>query len=157
MNRLTFVELVRVDYSPKNRSRERIGLYRCACGVEKEIRCRSVEKNVTRSCGCLMLDTVKQLGRINVTHGMSESQEYMAWTNMKSRCYNPKATQYKDYGGRGITVSASWKDSFDAFLTDMGRVPANYTLERLDNDKSYSKDNCCWATRKEQAANQRFG
>lgn len=157
MTRLTFVKLVRTDYNPKNRSRERIGLYRCICGTEKEIRCRNVEKAVTKSCGCLMLDVVTQIGRINVTHGMTESKEYMAWTNMKSRCSNPKATQYKDYGGRGITVCVEWQQSFEAFLKDMGICPGELTLERIDNNKGYEKTNCCWASRKQQATNQRLG
>lgn len=149
MSRLTFIKMAR------KKGYERIGLYQCVCGTVKEIRCRSVTTGITQSCGCLNKEIVTQLGRINVTHGLTESQEYMAWTNMKSRCYNPKATQYADYGGRGITVCAEWLNSFETFLADMGRCPVNLTLERIRNHEGYSKANCKWATRSEQAKNQR--
>ncbi len=82
------------------------------------------------------------------------SPEYRSWQMMKNRVLNPKAEDYAYYGGRGIKVCKSWL-TFDGFLADMGRRPTpNHTLERGDPDGDYEKDNCCWATRKQQARNR---
>jgi hypothetical protein len=75
---------------------------------------------------------------------------------MKTRCYNPKATNFADYGGRGITVCDRWRGSFMAFIADMGPRPSPlHTLDRNENSKGYSPDNCRWATGKEQSRNKR--
>lgn len=74
---------------------------------------------------------------------------------MKARCLNPKSPDYKDYGGRGITICESWIDSFEAFLEDMGERPKNRTLDRRDTNGNYEPDNCVWSTAKEQANNRR--
>jgi hypothetical protein len=74
---------------------------------------------------------------------------------MKARCYNPKATGYKNYGGRGIKVCKRWRQSFRAFLEDMGDRPEGMTLDRKDNNGPYKKNNCRWATPAQQRQNQR--
>lgn len=75
---------------------------------------------------------------------------------MKMRCTSPKNISYKNYGGRGITVSDEWVDSFQNFINDMGKKPSpSHSIERLDNEKGYSKENCVWSTRTEQRKNQR--
>jgi hypothetical protein len=79
---------------------------------------------------------------------------YTVWQGMRRRCLNPNFKQWKDYGGRGITICREW-DSYDQFVSDMGPRPTpKHTLERKNNDLGYSKENCKWATRKEQQHNQ---
>lgn len=84
--------------------------------------------------------------------------EYRAWAGMTSRCTNKNERTYKHYGDRGITVCKRWRESFPAFLKDMGRKPSpELSLDRIDNDGNYEPGNCRWATAKQQANNKRPG
>lgn len=127
---------------------------RCACTCGKEILAHagSLLSGRSASCGCLRSELVAEKNR---THGMTGTRMYSVWHSMLERCLSKACPSYKNYGGRGITVSRRWL-KFENFYVDMGEPPfAGASIDRRDNSKGYSKSNCRWATRAEQAANTR--
>ncbi|TXH40804.1 MAG: hypothetical protein E6Q97_38975 [Desulfurellales bacterium] len=121
----------------------RVLLCKCPCGDTSWRRATHVLSGRSRSCRSCS----------NKTHGHSHAHEYNVWYSMVHRCTAPESQFYDRYGGRGITVCERWLQ-YDAFLEDMGRCPTGLTLERVNNDLGYSKENCVWATRAEQNANR---
>lgn len=95
---------------------------------------------------------VEVMGR-PCSHGMRRTRTYNIWSRMKYRCNNPKDSRYEYYGGRGIGYDKRW-EKFEAFFADMGEAPEGHSLDRLDNDGNYTKENCKWSTPKEQANNR---
>ena len=90
-----------------------------------------------------------------IKHGMTGTRPYRVWQNMHRRCREKNNKEYKRYGGRGISVCEEWK-SFEVFWEDMKEgYEEHLTLDRIDNNKNYTKDNCRWATLEEQGNNKR--
>lgn len=128
----------------------------CDCGNEKKIDSSLMKQEKTKSCGCIQMEMRIQHGKRNKIHGMIKTPEYRAWDAMKSRCLNKTHPSYKDYGGRNITIYKPWIESFESFYKDMGPRPSpQHSLDRIDNNKGYSKQNCRWTTKRIQMINQR--
>src|SRR5215203_343786 len=95
----------------------------CDCGVETVVRGTALTDGNSKSCGCLRRDTISEIAKRQGTHGLSRTVEYPVWRTMIARCYNSKSRCFRYYGGRGITVCERWRNSFEAFLEDMGPRP----------------------------------
>ena len=118
---------------------------KCDCGKESIHRGMILRQGSCNSCGCLALES-------RTTHGRSEDQIHDIWHNMHSRCND---SNNSNYGSRGIKVCDRWK-SFENFLEDIGELPTNlHSLERINNDKGYSLDNCTWILLSHQGRNKR--
>lgn len=141
-------------YTPQprngNQGKSRPGvLVRCDCGNEKVVAKGNLLRPNTRSCGCLHRE---QLAAMMTTHGATaggvRSPLYRVWKGMRSRCQDPKAQNYKWYGGRGITICDAWQDfsKFRDWSEENGYEPG-MQLDRENNDLGYSPDNCQWVTR----------
>ena len=123
----------------------------CDCGNKSTPLLKDLKRGLTTSCGCR--------GRMRRTqsltlHDMTGTQVYRAWVSMTQRCTNKRNSNYKDYGGRGITVDPTWR-SFEEFYRCVGDPPKNHTLDRIDVNKGYEPGNVRWASRKVQSRNKR--
>jgi len=126
----------------------------CSCGNYAVISSGSLSGG-TMSCGCLQSETTSDRC---TSHGHTingkVSPTYFSWYSMKTRCTNPNAINYKNYGGRGISFCDEWLD-FNNFLNDMGVRPDGKSIDRIDVDGNYTPENCKWSTQSEQVRNQR--
>ncbi len=128
----------------------------CECGTECVIRGASLRNGTTKSCGCLQSEAARENGVATTKHGMHGTPEHRAWQSMIARCTNPKATGYEYWGGRGIRVCVKWRESFSAFLEEVGRRPsARHSLGRIENGGHYEPGNVRWETQAQQQNNRR--
>lgn len=142
---------------PEKRNGNRLAIFLCNCGNEFKDEVRSVKKLDTRGCKeCASKSRAKTAIRIGTKHGMAHSKEYLCYLGIKKRCTNPNAKNYKYYGGRGIKMCERWLNSFENFLFDMGKMPAEgYSVERDENEKGYEPENCRWIPLEDQKRNKR--
>lgn len=126
----------------------------CDCGGSRAIKSHKLRGGDVTHCGC----NNRELHGDTSNSNNKYTKEYMAWLSMKARCYDKNTKNYKDYGGRGITVCDRWKNSYVNFLSDVGRAPTkNHSLDRWpDNENgNYEPSNFRWATPKQQSGNRR--
>ena len=131
-------------------------LCKCDCGNKVIATQNSLTVGHVKSCGCIGIERMSHLAKDTLTtHGMAYTPEYRCWCHILSRCGNPNVPSYCNYGGRGITVCDRWKESFSNFYEDMGDRPEGTTLDRIDVNGNYCKENCRWATIEQQSNNKR--
>lgn len=131
-------------------------LCECQCGIHRIVDASHLLGG--RSAKCKNCHNKEAVKKRPMKHGHAQggkfSKEYTTWNAMRTRCLNPKTEHWLNYGGRGISIDERWND-FNEFMKDMGKRPKNHTLDRIDNNKNYCKENCHWATTKQQCENKR--
>lgn len=127
---------------------------RCTCGTERVVQGTHLKSGASKSCGCYNHDSLIER---NTTHGQNKTPLHYLWLGINNRCSNPNFKQFKDYGGRGIQVCDEWKKDFVAFRDWClsNGYKKGLSIDRIDNDKGYSPDNCRFVDRITQNNNKR--
>ena len=130
-------------------------LCRCECGQSTVVIGQLLRNGKPRSCGCLRAERAAETATKHGGYvGRKPTRTMRIWKNMIQRTSNPTCPMYSRYGGAGINVCKTWQ-TFEGFVADMGEAPDGLTLERVDNSKGYSPENCAWREPAEQARNKR--
>jgi len=129
----------------------------CDCGAKNSVRLDSLRSGAISSCGCWHDESSRQH---NIKHGHlaigGPRAEHKAWVGMIDRCHNPKHQSFRHYGARGISVCQEWRDSFESFLSHVGRRPSDVlSIDRINVNGNYEPGNVRWADIKTQARNTR--
>lgn len=153
-----FGRLVVIERVGSDKQKRATWLCRCDCGREHVVASSYLINGDIKSCGCTKSEL---LIRRNTRHNKVHTKIYIVWANMVQRCTYPKHQAYHRYGGRGIAVCDEWRDSFQSFYDwamahgyDENAPKGQCTIDRIDNDKGYSPDNCRWVDMKTQRHNR---
>lgn len=165
-----FDRLTVIEYAGRTRGGDNTWLCRCQCGKLSTVTTTSLTSGNTKSCGCKRAELI---GLTNLSHGYTRNRkrtnEYVSWKAMRQRCYDPAHSHYECHGGRGITMCQRWRESFVAFLEDMGQRPSDgHSIDRINNATGHYScgkcdecvankwtANCRWVDAVAQARNRR--
>ena len=138
-------------------TKQRTALVKCECGNEKVVQVSCLRSGNTTSCGCFAREVTRLANSTHGEAGSSRSTEYHSWRGMIDRCTNQQHISHKYYGPFGVKICRKWRNSFEAFLADMGRKPSpRHSIDRFpDPNGNYEPGNCRWATPQEQGQNFR--
>ncbi len=158
MTGLTFGRLTVLKRVENDKQGNAMWLCQCVCGKTKKLRGGTLRQGKTKSCGCLLSEaSKKRMTKLCTKHGMSATKLYRVYSSMRERCEKPSCPEYKNYGGRGITVCKEWKhdrNSFFEWALNNG-YKQGLEIDRIDVNGNYEPSNCRWVTRVENCNNKR--
>lgn len=154
INEMVFIKEIEAHVCP-NGKKWRKALFQCKCGTQFSAIISHIKSKHTKSCGCYTKELLKKR---NTTHKLSKHKLYKKWISIKSRCLNTKATNFYQYGGRGITICSEWENDFIAFYewAIINGYQEELEIDRINPNGNYEPSNCRWANNTVQSRNTRI-